>query len=101
MTRPYSVAFSARAARQTQRERTWLHNHLGAVAADAFEAELRHALELIAACPAMGDASPEAENDRHWFLRRSCFHVFYRVLPKKEAVLVFRIRHQAQRPLKR
>jgi plasmid stabilization system protein ParE len=86
-------------ARQIQRERAWLHNHGGAQRADAFEAELRHALDLLAELPEMGDPSPRSENERHWFLLKSRFHVFYRLFPDSGTIRVVRIRHERQRPL--
>ncbi len=45
-------------ARQVQAERAWLYDHLGRDRADAFEAELAHALDLLEAHPEMGDARP-------------------------------------------
>jgi plasmid stabilization system protein ParE len=49
----------------------------------------------------MGNPSPDAENERHWFLRRSRFHVYYELLARTEEILVVRIRHEKQRSLKR
>jgi len=101
MSRPYSVSTEEKAEAKVRTERIWLHNHRGARAADAFEAELRYALDLIAECPDMGDAPPDAPQRRHWFLTRSRFHVYYVVDHEREAIRVVRIRHEAQRPLKR
>jgi plasmid stabilization system protein ParE len=95
MSGPYAVIIDEDAQVQIQRERTWLHNHRGAARADAFEAELRHALELIAGCPGMGDPSPEIETERHWFLRRSRVHVYYAILANAEEILVVEIQPEA------
>ena len=91
------VVLQPAVARQIQRERTWLHNHRGAERTDAFEAELRHALDLLVECPKMGDPSPRSESERHWFLLKSRFHVFYRLFPESGAIRVVRIRHERPR----
>ena len=100
MTPPYAVSFRTYAARQIQRERSWLHNHRGPHVADAFEAELRHTLELVAENPTMGPAVPGAEDERRIFLLGSRFHVYYLVDAKKQSVRVIRLRHEKQRPVR-
>jgi plasmid stabilization system protein ParE len=99
MIKPYTVSFSPLALRQIQRERTWLHNHRGLSRALAFEAELRHRLDLVADNPELGPPS-EREDERRTYLSESGFHVFYLVNHKRCAIRVVRIRHHAQRPLK-
>jgi plasmid stabilization system protein ParE len=91
MSEPYAVVFDETVPGQIQRERTWIHNSRGLARADAFEAELRHALELIAAHPRMGDASPESEIDRHWLLRKSRVHAYYRVFDESREILVVEV----------
>jgi plasmid stabilization system protein ParE len=96
MSRPYAVIIDEAAQVQIQRERTWVHNNRGATRAGTFEAELRRALELIATCPRMGDANPAREDERHWFLRRSCVHVYYQVLDDAEEILLVEIVPEAR-----
>ena len=96
MTLPVSLSLAA--ARRVQRERAWLSNNVGLERADDFEHELRHALDLLGEHPQMGNPSPDNEDERHWFLRRSRFHVYYRVYP--DEIRVVRLRHEKQRPLK-
>jgi plasmid stabilization system protein ParE len=97
MSRPYALTLDARAARQVQRERVWLIDNLSVERADAFEAELRHALELLAECPEMGAPSRWGKDERAVFLRRSRFHVFYLVNHGRQEIRVTRIRHEARR----
>ena len=96
MTRPYAISFSARAARQVQKERAWLHDQRGSPAANAFEAELRHRLDLVSENPEMGHPSDESPDERCTFLWKSRFHVFYVVNHRREAVRVVRLRHERQ-----
>jgi plasmid stabilization system protein ParE len=95
MSEPYRVSFAAVALREIQRERTWLHDHHDLARADAFEAELRHALELIAAHPRMGDASPKSDDERHWLLRKSRVHVYYLVNHGRRVIRVVEILPEA------
>jgi plasmid stabilization system protein ParE len=88
MSQPYAVSFLPAALREIQRERTWLHDHYDVRRADAFEAELRHALELIAAHPRMGDESPKRSDERHWLLRKSRVHVYYVVNDERRVIRV-------------
>jgi plasmid stabilization system protein ParE len=94
------VILQAVAARQVQRERAWLIEHRGRERADAFEEELRHALDLLAECPKIGDPSPRSPRERHWFLLRSRYHVFYRLFEEAEVIRVVRLRHEKQGPLR-
>jgi plasmid stabilization system protein ParE len=100
MSQPYAVSFVPVASLRVQKERTWLHNNRGLHAADAFEAELRRTLELLADNPELGRALDERKDRRRIYLPESGFHVFYVVHHKKGTIRVFRIRHHAQRPLK-
>jgi plasmid stabilization system protein ParE len=94
----YAIVTAPAFARQVQAQRAWLYNHRGRERADTFEAELRHALELLAEHPEMGN--PVAGTDRrHWFLRRSRFHIYYRVRHEKKAIVLARLRHEKQRPI--
>ncbi len=73
------ILFKQSAARQIQRERAWLMEHRGRERADDFEAELAHTLDLLEAFPAMGPPSRWSADERHVFLLRSRYHVFYRL----------------------
>ena len=91
----FAVVLSTRFAREVTRERAWLYDHRGRQRADAFEAELAHFLDLVASCPEMGNP---VGDERHWYLRRSRFHVYYRTSREKGTVVLHRLRHAAQGP---
>jgi plasmid stabilization system protein ParE len=94
----YAIRFDPGAALQVQRERAWLYANRGRERADAFEAELDHWLDLLAEHPRMGNPIPHGR--RHFFLMQSRFHMYYRVLDETQEILVLRLRHEKQRPLK-
>ena len=85
-------------ARQIQRERVWLIDHRGRERADAFEDELRRALDLLADFPEMGPPSPWSADERRILLRQSRFHIYYRLYRQDEELWVVRLRHEKQRP---
>ena len=95
---PFTIIYEPAAALQVQRERVWLCNNRGRERADAFEDDLAHFLDLLSCFPYMGDASPENEDERHWFLRRSRLHVFYSVYELARVVRIVRLRHERQDP---
>ena len=97
----YAILFKKSAAQQIQQERAWLITNRGRSAADTFEDELAHALDLLEECPAMGAPSPWSEDERRVFLRGSRHHLYYRLYPEGERILIVRIRHEKQGPLKR
>lgn len=74
----FTILYEPGTARKVQRERVWICDHRGRERADAFEDELAHFFDLLQDCPEMGSPSPWGEHERHWFLRRSRFHVVIR-----------------------
>jgi plasmid stabilization system protein ParE len=63
----FTIIYEPAAALRVQRERVWLCNNRGRERADAFEDDFAHLLDLLSRFPYMGDASPENEEERHWF----------------------------------
>ncbi len=77
-----------------------VHRPSRPLAADTFEEALVHALDLLADNPKLGEASARSENDRRLYLPDVFFHVYYRLHPEREEILVVRLRHAKRRPLK-
>jgi plasmid stabilization system protein ParE len=96
----FRVLYKQSAARQIQRERAWLAANRGHGPAGVFEEELDHARELLEECPEMGAPSRWSKDERCVFLRRSRFHVFYRLYREDERIVVMRLLHEKQRPRK-
>lgn len=97
----FAIIFTKRAGREIQRERAWLITNRSRVAADAFEDELAHALDLLEECPAMGAPSPWSEEERRVFLLGCRYHIYYRLYSDEARILIVRIRHEKQGPFKR
>ena len=80
MTSALTVAFTARATKQTRRAlRWWRENRPGAP--DLLEQELRSVLALVAAAPMLGAVARDkrVSEVRRVLLRRTRYHVYYRV----------------------
>jgi plasmid stabilization system protein ParE len=92
-----TIVYASAAARYVRHQRAWLHDHRGREWADAFENELAHFLDLLEVCPEMGNPT-ESGDKRHWYLRRSRMHVYYRVHREAGVIVIADLRHAAQRP---
>ena len=80
MTSVLAVAFTARATRQTRRALAWWAENRPA-ALGLLEQELRNVLALVAATPTLGALARDTrvKDVRRVLLRRSRYHVYYRV----------------------
>jgi plasmid stabilization system protein ParE len=97
----YAIIIEQDAARDIDQARDWIRRNRGAALAAQLDDELARGLRLIEAFPLMY-AVIEGSDDVHRLrLKRSRYHVFYRVFPEAQRISVLHVRHEARRPLKR
>jgi plasmid stabilization system protein ParE len=80
VTSVLTVAFTARATKQTRRALAWWRENRSA-APDLLEQELRSVLALVAVAPTLGAIARDTriKEVRRVLLRRTRYHVYYRV----------------------
>jgi plasmid stabilization system protein ParE len=100
MRRPYVITLEAPAARQVDEARAWLLANVGAWRAELLDQELGAALRLLETCPEMYALAPGSKNVRRLRLKRSGYHVYYRVVHRRRHVHVVWFWQQS-RPLPR
>jgi plasmid stabilization system protein ParE len=98
VSRTLTVAFTARATNQTRRALAWWRENRPA-APDLLEQELRSVLALVAAAPSLGAVArdPRIEDVRRVLLRRTRYHVYYRVDAAAERLDVLAVWHSNRR----
>jgi plasmid stabilization system protein ParE len=87
MTEPLRVLFEPRAAEEAETVARWWRTHRDA--AELFETELLQALELVRTMPSLGTPAPDESlaGVRRVLLRRTRYHVYYRVIGDELRVL--------------
>jgi plasmid stabilization system protein ParE len=98
VTSALTVAFTARATKQTRRALTWWRESRPA-APDLLEQELRSVLALVAAAPMLGAVARDnrIKDVRRVLLRRTRYHVYYRVQVAAGRLEVLALWHTSRR----
>ena len=98
MTVPLTVAFTARAARQTRRALTWWRENRPA-SPGLLEQELRSVLALVASAPTLGAVARDArvKDVRRVLLRRTRYHLYYRIDASGAGLEVLAVWHASRR----
>ena len=98
MTAPLTVAFTARAAQQARRALAWWRERRPA-APDLLEQELRNVLALVASAPTLGAVARDArvKGVRRVLLRKTRYHVYYRVDAAGAQLEVLGVWHTSRR----
>ena len=87
------VAFTPRARRQLNAAaRWWIENR--DKAPDAFDEDIDHGLASLAALPTLGERVPGRPGVRRYFLRRSGYFIYYRLV--NEQIEVVAVWHHAR-----
>jgi plasmid stabilization system protein ParE len=94
----FAIIFDANATREWEEARSWIAEHLGAYRAALLDDELARTFTLLEACPKMYPLAPASKTLRRLLLKRSGYHVYYRVFSRKKQIVVMRLWH-AKRPL--
>jgi plasmid stabilization system protein ParE len=97
----YTVIIEPDAARDFDAVGDWLRRNRGAARAAVFEDEFARGLRLLEDFPFLYAVMEGSEDVHRMRLKKSRYHVFYRVLPEAKRISVLRVRHEARRPLKR
>jgi plasmid stabilization system protein ParE len=91
---PFAVMFTPRASREVDEAKRWWRENR-TKAPNALEEELRHAIDLIAASPAIGAIATNINLDgvRRVFLNRVKYFVYYRSRPEACVVEIVALWH--------
>jgi plasmid stabilization system protein ParE len=101
LKRALSILFTARASREMDDARSWLEKHRGSERVEEMADELAKALDRLAILPEMGarvwTGSSWSKTLRRLLLRRSGYHLYYRVQPKAAQVVVLAVWHERRK----
>jgi len=100
--RELSIVFTAKASREIDDARAWLDQHRSVERADEMADDLAKALDRISLLPETGArvwiGSSWSKTLRRVLLRRSGYHLYYRVRPKAAQIVVLSVWHEKRQP---